>query len=133
MKKGTILIMVLGLLIFLLLVIGFVAYNLLYVPGNYAMKVENVATSGTNIVYIYENGKVLFNNDGVNTLKKSMSKEDVQELLGQVDEYEIPTRVYVVTTKDGKADKETCVTNPLIDSIGEKIGVKNIFTEGTNK
>lgn len=127
MKKGTILIMVLGLLIFLLLVIGFVAYNLLYVPGNYAMKVENVATSGTNIVYIYENGKVLFNNDGVNTLKKSMSKEDVQEILGQVKEYEIPTRIYVVQTSDGK---ETYVTNPLIDKVGEKLGIKDIFTEG---
>ena len=67
MKKGTILIMVLGLLIFLLIVIGFVAYNLLYVPGNYVMRIENMARSGTNIVYIYENGKVLFNNNGVNT------------------------------------------------------------------
>lgn len=127
MKKGTILIMVLGLLIFLLIVIGFVAYNLLYVPGNYVMRIENVARSGTNIVYIYENGKVLFNNDGVNTIKKSMSKEDVQELLGQIDEYEITTRIYVVKTKDGK---ETSVTNPLIDNVGEKLGIKDIFYEG---
>ena len=74
-----------------------------------------------------ENGKVLFNNDGVNTLKKSMSKEDVQEILGQVKEYEIPTRIYVVQTSDGK---ETYVTNPLIDKVGEKLGITDIFTEG---
>lgn len=127
MKKGTILIMILGLLLFLLIVIGFVTYNLIYVPGNYVMKIENTAIEGTNVVYIYENGKVLFNNDGVNTIKKSMSEDDVQELLGQISEYEIPVELYVVTTQDGK---RTSVINQFQENVAEKLGIKDIFTEG---
>lgn len=127
MKKGTILIIILGILFLLLIVIGVVAYNKIYVPGNFVMRLENTAIEGTNVVYIYENGKVIFNNAGINTIKTSMSEEDVQELLEQLPEYEIPTRLYVVTKEDGT---EVSVINQFKDNIAAKLGIDDIFTEG---
>lgn len=127
MKKGTISIMILTLLLFLLIILGIIAYIKLYVPSNYVMRIENTVDQKSNIVYIYENGKVILNNNGLNKHKLSMSKEDVQELLNELPNHEVTVKVYVVTNKDGK---ETYVENMFYTLVSEKLKVKNIFTEG---
>jgi len=127
MKKGTISIIILCALLFLLIVIGIVAYKLLYVPGNYAFKIENTVKEGTNIAYVYENGKVLLNNGGVNKYTYKISQEDVKELLDLLPSTEIQTKVYVVTKKDGT---EVNVENRFYYEVSNKIGVENVFDEG---
>lgn len=127
MKKGTISIMILTLLLFLLIILGIIAYIKLYVPSNYVMRIENTVDQKSNIVYIYENGKVILNNNGLNKHKLSMSKEDVQELLNELPNHQVTVKVYVVTNKDGK---ETYVENMFYTLVSEKLKVKNIFTEG---
>ena len=127
MKKGTISIMILTLLLFLLIILGIIAYIKLYVPSNYVMKIENTVDQKSNVVYIYENGKVILNNNGLNKHKLSMSKEDVQELLNELPNHQVTVKVYVVTNKDGK---ETYVENMFYTLVSEKLKVKNIFTEG---
>lgn len=127
MKKGTISIMILTLLLFLLIILGIIAYIKLYVPSNYVMRIENTVDQKSNVVYIYENGKVILNNNGLNKHKLSMSKEDVQELLNELPNHEVTVKVYVVTNKDGK---ETYVENMFYTLVSEKLKVKNIFTEG---
>lgn len=127
MKKGTISIMILALLLFLLIILGIIAYIKLYVPSNYVMRIENTVDQKSNVVYIYENGKVILNNNGLNKHKLSMSKEDVKELLDELPNHEVTVKVYVVTTKDGK---ETYVENMFYTLVSEKLKVKNIFTEG---
>ncbi|MCI8965672.1 MAG: hypothetical protein HFJ43_04940 [Clostridia bacterium] len=127
MKKGTISIMILTLLLFLLIILGIIAYIKLYVPSNYVMRIENTVDQKSNVVYIYENGKVILNNNGLNKHKLSMSKEDVQELLNELPNHQVTVKVYVVTNKDGK---ETYVENMFYTLVSEKLKVKNIFTEG---
>lgn len=127
MKKGTISIIILALLLFLLVILGIIAYLKLYIPSNYVMKIENTVDQKSNIVYIYENGKVILNNEGINKYKLSMSKDDVQELLNELPKHEVTVKVYVVTTKDGK---ETYVENMFYTLVSEKLKIKNIFTEG---
>lgn len=127
MKKGTISIMILVILLVLLIISAFVAYTLLYVPGDYIMRIENTVSQSANIVYIYEDGKVLLNNAGINKYRMSISKDDVKELLNILPDCEVTPRVYVVTTADGK---QTNVVNRFQDTIAEKLKIKDIFTEG---
>lgn len=127
MKKGTISIMILVVLLVLLVISAFVAYTMIYVPGDYVMRIENTVSPTANIVYIYENGKVIINNAGINKYKMSMSKDDVKELLELLPDCEVTTKVYVVTTADGK---ETNVVNRFQDTVAEKLNIKDIFTEG---
>ena len=111
----------------MLIILGIIAYIKLYVPSNYVMRIENTVDQKSNVVYIYENGKVILNNNGLNKHKLSMSKEDVQELLNELPNHQVTVKVYVVTNKDGK---ETYVENMFYTLVSEKLKVKNIFTEG---
>ena len=127
MKKGTISIIILCALLFLLVIVGIVAYKLLYVPGNYAFKVENIVTEGTNIAYVYDNGKVLLNNGGINKYRYKISPEDVKELKELLPDTEITPHVYVVTKGDGT---EINVENRFFETLSKKIGIKSVFEEG---
>ena len=56
-----------------------------------------------------------------------MKKEDIEDLKKLLPECEFSTRVYVVTTQDGK---ETNVANKFYLEVSEKLGIKDVFTEG---
>lgn len=127
MKKGTISIIILCALLFLLVIVGIVAYKLLYVPGNYAFKIENTYREGTNVAYVYDNGKVLLNNGGINKFRYKISPEDVKELLELLPDTQITPDVFVVTKGDGT---EINVENRFFDTLSKKIGISNVFEEG---
>ena len=129
MKKGTISIIILCVLLFLLVVIGVVSYKLLYVPGNYAFRIENTQVAGTNIAYVYDNGKVILNNGGVNKYEYKISPEDVKELLELLPDTEIIPDVFVVTKGDGT---QVNVENRFFEKLSEKMGINDIFKEGVN-
>ncbi len=127
MKKGTISIIILIIFFILLIVLGVFAYNKLYVPKDFVFRIQNTVSQNANVVYIYENGNVILNNGGINKYRYKMKKEDIEDLKKLLPECEFSTRVYVVTTQDGK---ETNVANKFYLEVSEKLGIKDVFTEG---
>ena len=67
------------------------------------------------------------NNEGFNKYKYKLEEKDVDELLELLPQCEISTRIYVVTTKDGK---DVNVENRFFNTVSEKLGIKDVFTEG---